>query len=35
MQMFANLAKDRGIHGREAVDKVVAYVRGTDDEGGE
>jgi len=35
MQMFANLAKKRGIHGREAVDKVVAYVRGADDEGDE
>jgi len=35
MQMFANLSKDRGIHGRGGVDKVVAYVRGTDDEGGE
>jgi len=35
MQMFANLAKERGIHGREAVDKVVAYVRGADDEGDE
>ena len=31
MQMFANLAKKRGIHGREAVDKVVAYVKGADD----
>ena len=35
MQMFAHLAKDTSIHGRKAVDKVVAYVRETDDEGDE
>jgi hypothetical protein len=35
MQMFSHLAKDKSIHGRKAVDKAVAYVRGTEDEGGE
>ena len=27
MQMFAYLAKDKVLHGRKAIDKVVAYVR--------
>jgi enoyl-CoA hydratase/carnithine racemase len=35
MQMFAHLAKDTTIHGSKAVDKAVAYVKGTEDEGDE
>jgi hypothetical protein len=31
MQMFSHLAKDKSIHGRNAVDKAVAYVSGADD----
>jgi enoyl-CoA hydratase/carnithine racemase len=31
MQMFSHLAKDKSIHGRKAVDKAVAYVRGAED----
>jgi enoyl-CoA hydratase/carnithine racemase len=33
MQMFSHLAKDRSIHGREAVDNAVAYVKGAGDKG--